>query len=73
MELELIQWYIILSGNNDSQGHSELFLSIYSLIIKTISLMQEEGMAMTSSRKLKFDGSICSMFHLPYPVQGYGF
>ncbi|XP_058980795.1 diacylglycerol O-acyltransferase 1 isoform X2 [Musca domestica] len=41
-----LDWYIFLSGKNESEGHASLFLILYSFVHISICLLVEKGLAM---------------------------
>ncbi|XP_055376424.1 diacylglycerol O-acyltransferase 1 [Condylostylus longicornis] len=46
VRIDPIQWYIVLSGKNEGEGHPSLILVVYSLVPITICLLLEKGLSL---------------------------
>lgn len=45
IRIDPVQWYIVLSGKNEGEGHPSLILFIYSLVPIVVCLLVEKGLA----------------------------
>lgn len=45
IRIDPIQWYIVLSGKNEGEGHPSLILFVYSLVPIIICLLLEKGLS----------------------------
>lgn len=45
IRIDPFQWYIVISGSNEGEGHPSLFLVMYSLVPILICLLIEKGLA----------------------------
>lgn len=45
VRIDPVQWYIVLSGRNEGEGHPSLILFVYSVVPVVICLILEKGLA----------------------------